>query len=323
MDVFYESARSYLFGEHGAAAPRRAPTHGDIKFTNQTAHKATQFKQRGLKYKSIPPDRMMIVIYHDAAWANVPEADPDEDYYVLTHEDNMAGLQREGPYALTGVDRKAKKGNSKVASQLGILVTFMDRGALSGEPGDFSIADWRSQAGQRVCRSTFGAETQACAEGLETGQYIRSMYESMLAGKLVSVEAARMPILCLSDCRSLYDHLNKQGVPRVPTDKRLAVDLAALRQGLRSEMWSDELPIGWLPGSAQRADVLTKPQNPTDWWETADQKILLPLAIGQRGGLVCDRQTTQRTSVKLERSSGIRVGSLFPYEYEHTGSRQS
>ena len=143
----------------------------------------------------------------------------------------------------------------------------------------------------------------------------------MLAGKLVSVEAARMPILCLSDCRSLYDHLNKQGVPRVPTDKRLAVDLAALRQGLRSEMWSDELPIGWLPGSAQRADVLTKPQNPTDWWETADQKILLPLAIGQRGGLVCDRQTTQRTSVKLERSSGIRVGSLFPYEYEHTGSR--
>ncbi|OLP82117.1 Copia protein [Symbiodinium microadriaticum] len=301
---------------------QKSPTHGDIKFTNQTAHKAIQFKQRGLKYKSIPPDRMMIVIYHDAAWANVLEADPDEDYYVLTHEDNLAGLQREGPYALTGVDRKAKKGNSKVASQLGILVTFMDRGALSGEAGDFSIADWRSQAGQRVCRSTFGAETQACAEGLETGQYIRSMYESMLAGKLVSVEAARMPILCLSDCRSLYDHLNKQGVPRVPTDKRLAVDLAALRQGLRSEMWSDELPIGWLPGSAQRADVLTKPQNPTDWWETADQKVLLPLALGQRGGLVCDRQTTQRTSVKLERTSGIRVGSLFPFEYERIGSHQ-
>ena len=301
---------------------QKSPTHGDIKFTNQTAHKAIQFKQRGLKYKSIPPDRMMIVIYHDAAWANVPEADPDEDYYVLTHEDNLAGLQREGPYALTGVDRKAKKGNSKVASQLGILVTFMDRGALSGEAGDFSIADWRSQAGQRVCRSTFGAETQACAEGLETGQYIRSMYESMLAGKLVSVEAARMPILCLSDCRSLYDHLNKQGVPRVPTDKRLAVDLAALRQGLRSEMWSDELPIGWLPGSAQRADVLTKPQNPTDWWETADQKVLLPLALGQRGGLVCDRQTTQRTSVKLEGTSGIRVGSLFPFEYERIGSHQ-
>ena len=196
----------------------------------------------------------MIVVYHDAAWANVPEQDPEESVYVLTAEENEMGKQTEGPYS-TGVQRKAKKGNSKVASQLGILVTFADRAALSGQAGVCNVADWRSRAGQRVCRSTFGAETQACAEGLETAQYLRSMYETMISGVMTTVDDAVLPILCLSDCRSLYDHLNRQGIPRVPSDKRLAVDLAALRQGLRAEKWGQNLPIGWIPGTLQRADI--------------------------------------------------------------------
>ena len=208
---------------------QKAPSIGDLRFTNATASKATQFKDRGLVFHPVDPDRMMIIVYHDAAWANVPEPDPLEDFYVLTPEDDLAGLQQEGPYANKTDDRKAKQGSSKVASQLGVLVVFADRGALNSEPGSYSIADWKSRAGQRVCRSTFGAETQACAEGLETGQYIRSIFESLVYGYLITVECAQLPILCLSDCRSLYDHLNRQGIPRVPTDKRLAVDLAAFK----------------------------------------------------------------------------------------------
>ena len=300
---------------------QKSPTYADIKFTNLTAAKAVQYKDYGLEFKAIPPDRMMVAVFHDAAWANVPEPDPEETYYVLSQEDNLAGLQREGPYASKQEGRKAKKGNSKVASQLGVLVTFIDRGALAGRPGDYSIADWRSQAGQRVCRSTFGAETQACAEGLETGQYIRSMYESMRAGRLITVEEAKMPLLCLSDCRSLYDHLNKQGVPRVPSDKRLAVDLAALRQSLRSEAWGSSMPIAWVPGSAQRADVLTKPQNPAEWWESSRQKIVLPLTIGQGDALIRDKEVTQRTSVKLDGNRRTDSYGMFLFEYcDHTGS---
>ena len=206
---------------------QKAPTYGDIRFTNSVANKARLHKGRGLCYRTIPRERMMFIIYHDAAWANVPEVDPEESYYVLTPEEDHAGLQKEGPYSGNGGKRKAKKSNSRVASQLGLLVTFADRGCLSGEPGNVSIADWKSQAGQRVCRSTFGAETQACVERLESGQYFRSMYESLILGDLVAVDQSVLPILCLSDCRSLYDHLNRQGIPRVPSDKRLAVDLAA------------------------------------------------------------------------------------------------
>ena len=202
-----------------------------------------------------------------------------------------------------------------------VLVTFADRGVLNNQPGNYSVVDWKSRAGQRVCRSTFGAETQACAEGLETAQYMRSMLESLITGYLITVELAKLPILCLSDCRSLFDHLNKQGIPRVPTDKRLAVDLAALRQALKSEMWSDALPIGWVPGSVQKGDVLTKPQNPAGWWESLGQKLVLPLAIGGGCGLISNRKIRQKTSVKLDSVHGRLCDGIFPFEqqYSHTG----
>ena len=293
---------------------QKAPSIGDLRFTNATASKATQFKDRGLVFHPVDPDRMMIIVYHDAAWANVPEPDPFEDFYVLTPEDDAAGLQKEGPYANKTDYRKAKKGSSKVASQLGVLVVFADRGALNSEPGSYSIADWKSRAGQRVCRSTFGAETQACAEGLETGQYIRSIFESLVYGYLITVECAQLPILCLSDCRSLYDHLNRQGIPRVPTDKRLAVDLAALRQALKSEMWSNELPIGWIPGSVQKGDILTKPQNPAGWWDGLGEKLVLPLTLGGGCGLISNRKIRQKTSVKLESVYGHMQDGVFPFE---------
>ena len=278
---------------------QKSPTYGDLKITNTIAAKAYQFRDRGLCFRGIPKGRLMITVFHDAAWANVPEPDPEEAWYKLTPDEDEVGLQKEGPYA-GGVHRRAKKGNSRVASQIGGLVTFTDRGVLSGQPGWSNIADWRSRAGQRICRSTSGAETQACAEGLETAQYLRSMYETMIHGYMISVETARLPILCLSDCRSLYDHLNKQGIPRVPSDKRLAVDLAALRQGLRAERWSENLPIGWIPGALQRSDVLTKPQNPSEWWELQDSRTLLPLSLGEKGALISNRGVRHRTSVKLE-----------------------
>ncbi|CAE7324982.1 RE2, partial [Symbiodinium sp. CCMP2456] len=147
---------------------QKSPTIGDLRFTNSVATKATQFKDRGLVFYPIDFDRMMLIVYHDAAWANVPAPDPLEDFYVLSHEDDLAGLQSEGPYVNKECDRKAKKGSSKVASQLGVLVTFADRGVLNNVPGNYSIA--------------------ACAEGLETGQYMRSMLESLVYGTLVTVE---------------------------------------------------------------------------------------------------------------------------------------
>ena len=44
-----------------------------------------------------------------------------------------------------------------------------------------------------------------------------------------------MDIHLCTDCKSLYDHLHKAGTPKPPTERRLALDLAAIRQSLMVE----------------------------------------------------------------------------------------
>ena len=47
-------------------------------------------------------------------------------------------------------------------------------------------------------------------------------------------EAAQfMEMHLFTDCKSLYDHIQKEGAPKPPSEKRLALDLAAIRQALR------------------------------------------------------------------------------------------
>ena len=55
---------------------QRAPTTNDIRFTNATANRATAHKDKGLSLFPVSLNRMTIVVYHDAAWAN---AEHEED----------------------------------------------------------------------------------------------------------------------------------------------------------------------------------------------------------------------------------------------------
>ncbi|CAE7506621.1 GIP [Symbiodinium sp. CCMP2592] len=229
---------------------QKAPTIADVKFTNLISARAVLYKDEGLRFRPIPDEHFGVIVYHDAAWANAILEDEADDYFKLTPEDHEAGLQKEGPFG-TNRERKAKRMNSKVASQVGTLIVFADMRCVKGDAGNFSIGDWRSRG----------------------GQYMRSFIETLKEGALVRVEHARAHILCLSDCRSLFDHIHKQGIPRVPTDRRLAIDLAALRQGLRSERWSDKLPLGWVPSNLQHGDVLTKPTDPKGWWEVQHGRL--------------------------------------------------
>ena len=275
---------------------QKGPTIGDVKFTNLISTRAVMFKDEGLRFRPIPDQTFGILTYHDAAWANALEAENEDEYFRLTKEDQLAGLQREGPFG-DKRERKAKRQNSKVASQIGALVLFADFACLRGGVGATSIGDWRSRAGQRVCRSTFGAEAQACVEGLEGAQYIRSLIETLMTGDLVKVTEARMPIMCLSDCRSLYDHVHRQGVPRVPTDRRLAIDLAALRQSLKSERWATKLPLGWVPSNLQYGDILTKPGDPGEWWNAQKALLTLPISLAE-DARANDFLERKRTSVE-------------------------
>ena len=64
---------------------------------------------------------LLITIYHDAGWANAPD-DPEDPVFFLSTKDELGGKMMDVPWSLQ--ERKAKRRNSKVASQLGALVIF-------------------------------------------------------------------------------------------------------------------------------------------------------------------------------------------------------
>ena len=233
------------------------PTVGDVKNTNKIVDMAKRFKDEGIKLKKIDVNDMIILAIHDAAWANVDleeEIDPAWD------------------------------GDTKLSSQLACLIMVADRKVLENKEGNASFVDWRSRASTRVCRSTFAGETMACGEAMEAALYLRCLLLSFQQGRLVPEEEAGafQEVHLCTDCKSLYDHLHREGVPKAPTERRLAIDLAAIRQSLKTEaihQWKRRYGIGavrpdkpckpprhWVPTEEQLADVLTKKMNPAQWW---------------------------------------------------------
>ena len=249
---------------------QKAPRVSDLKFTNVLARRAVQHKDCGVTLVGIPSDEQIIVTYHDAGWANAPQ-DPADPHYSLDSDDEKAGHIDCGPFKDGG--RKPKRATSSIASQLGTITFLTSRKLLQGHPQRLSLWDWRSHACARVCRSTFAAETMGCAEALEASQYLRAFYETLTTGKLVRLEHGALEIKLVTDCRSLYDHLTREGMPRGPQDRRLGIDLAAIKQEMRRE--GKKLGLFWTPTLEQLADILTKPKRAEDWWHRVGNPTLV------------------------------------------------
>ena len=101
----------------------------------------------------------------------------------------------------------------------------------------------------------------AALEGWESAIAFRAV----LLGCFPGLER-KTPIISLTDCKSLYDSVHRIGGPRAPSEKRLMVDLSAIRQIIQEEesTWQLEQKtifrkaLRWLPTSAQMSDNLTK-----------------------------------------------------------------
>ncbi|CAE7870148.1 RH20, partial [Symbiodinium microadriaticum] len=237
------------------------PTVADLKATNRLVKAAKEGRDEVIVLRCIPEGNLAFFAYHDAAWGNVDapdRAEGDEQWY----------------------------GEHKLASQLGQVVLAVDRQAAKGKPTRFSVLDWRSKASQRVCRSTFAGETMAACEAMENVLFLRALFVSMTgAGMSREAARARVHVHMFTGCKSLFDHAHREGTPKAPADKRLAVDLADLRSTLMEEaraQWREisgtdaELtperpcrpPLHWLPSEDQLADFLTKSMNPERWRST-------------------------------------------------------
>ena len=75
-------------------------------------------------------------------------------------------------------------------------------------------------------------------------------------------------IVGITDCKSLYDHVSSLSSVSKCEDKRVAIDLAILRQCMKNS----GLQIRWCPSELMLADALTKDQlDPSELLRTALQ----------------------------------------------------
>ena len=261
------------FGVSQCQRNQNRPTVADLRSTNRMVKQAKSHKEKTLTLRKIDETDLALYAFHDAAWGNVddPNRESGDELWFGTH---------------------------KMSSQLAHVVFAASRGAANGQRANFSLLDWKSKASSRVCRSTFAGETMSCCEAMENLLFLRALLASMLYGPGSSRgEAAnKIDIHLLTDCKSLYDHVHREGTPKAPADKRLAVDLADIRQTLMKEAqtqwkkvygddtpWSPERPcrppLHWIPTEDQLSDMLTKQMKADTWWATLQLGYLdLPLS---------------------------------------------
>ena len=142
-----------------------------------------------------------------------------------------------------------------------------------GKEGGVHIISWKSALIKRQCRSTFRAETQGMGYGTEVGAHLRAVL-TQLDGKFKYKDweehcASLHRHVWFTDCQSLHDYL-KNPVPQGCEDKRLEIDLEALRDSLwfdadgnPKDDWIEDQrdKPRWIDTSAMICDPLTKAGN--------------------------------------------------------------
>ena len=123
-------------------------------------------------------------------------------------------------------------------SQIGYVIFLHDNNNNS-----IPIA-WSSKKAKRVARSTLTAETLAAVEAVDAGYVFREILNEILDH----------PIQCIdvyTDNKSLFD---ASKTSNVTSDKRLLIDLAALREMIDQR----QIKMHWLSTEYQLANNLTK-----------------------------------------------------------------
>ena len=113
------------------------------------------------------------------------------------------------------------QGNEKqlVSSQKGAMVGLKKRGNTTtvGERVRMNVVDWRSSTNKRVVESLLSAETHAAIMAHGRARYCQAALLEMKFGQglITAFEDEEFqehtPMNMVTDCKPIYDHINKDG----------------------------------------------------------------------------------------------------------------
>ena len=166
------------------------------------------------------------------------------------------------------------------SSQAGYIAAFCSESLEKNEPSPWSPFTWKSMKLPRVVSSTLGAESQIFSLASSTVEWMSLMIAEARTGQFDLRSAVKHPnpfsqsgtsgvkifgslatSTGVTDCKSLYDHLQSLSSASKCDDKRIAIDLSIIKQA----MHRTGLSVRWCPTELQLADGLTKDQqDPAD-----------------------------------------------------------
>ena len=184
-----------------------------------------------------------IVVFHDASLFNsvgVEISDRDADDILMT-----------------GRERKL------VYSQKGALIGLISKGSIN-QPGGIkmNVLDWKSTTNKRVVESSLAAETHAAILAHGLGRFLQALLAEVSYGSEVICYLddedwqALTPMNMITDCKSIYDSVKKDG--QHLSDKGSVVQVILLRKMCSVRDHPGRARLWWVPTRHQLADCLTK-----------------------------------------------------------------
>ena len=133
----------------------------------------------------------------------------------------------------------AAYGNLKDGSSQGAYIIF-----LVSKDGKCCPLTWMSKKIKQIVKSSLAGECWSMIEAIETCELMEIMLR-------VITNSEKIPIICVTDCRSLFSELHTSNTIE---DKGLRIPIGGLRHKLKDE----EFIIKWIEKDKQLADSLTK-----------------------------------------------------------------
>lgn len=169
------------------------------------------------------------------------------------------------------------------SSQGGILIALANPGIQKGE-APLAVMEGMSSKLQRVVRCSMAAELSVAATAFEHGDYVRAVLGEMLDPTFKlrewKIAASMWKHVLVMDAKVAYDAIASEVSP---TDRKLIVDIALLRETLEDPEGNSFLR--WVPGKEIPGDGLTKWHAngalervlQDGWWSLCDTKLAAEL----------------------------------------------